>query len=293
MRRGSIAKLYGAYRGFAATALAGLQAGPNRDLDVINLVEASIPDAVGAVYVQRYSSPRSQGRRRKRMSDLMKAALINACRRNAVAERRGQSRRRGPSSRHCEFWSAIPTASIPIRACRIDPGDFYGNVSRSAAFAWQAQLRKLARAVPRSEWTLTPYYPQYSYNPARNSVEVPAALLVPPFFNVGADDAVNYGADGTTIGSQIVGALFGAGSSYDADGRLHPLAAGGRRPRGIEPARQKAGDLYSREEPLPGMHLKGELLADEAMQDIGGIQIALDAYHASLNGKAAAGARRL
>ena len=88
------------------------------------------------------------------------------------------------------------------------------------------------------------------------------------------------------IGSQIVGALFGAGSSYDAHGRLSNWLPAADLAR-IDAAKHKVGDLYSREEPLPGMHLKGALLADEAMQDIGGIQIALDAYHASLNGQAA------
>ena len=275
-------QLYGAYRGFAATALAGLQAGPNRDLDVINLVEASIPDAVGAVYVQRYSSPQTKAEA-QRMAGLMKAALINRVAKTPLLSAQAKQAARAKLDT-LQILVGYPDRFDTYAGLRIDHGDFYGNVSRSAAYSWRAQLRKLARDVPRSEWTLTPYYPQYSYNPARNSVEVPAALLVPPFFNVGADDAVNYGADGTTIGSQIVGALFGAGSSYDSNGRLHPwLPAPDARQ--LELARQKAGALYSREEPLPGMHLKGDLLADEALQDIGGIQIALDAYHASLGGK--------
>jgi putative endopeptidase len=277
-------KLYASYRDFAATALAGLQAGPDRDLDVINLLEASIPDAVGQIYVRRYSSPEVKAKA-QRMSDLMKDAL---------AKRVAESRLLSPSAKQAaqeklaslRIHMGYPDHFDSYAGLRIDPNDLYGNVSRSAAYDWKAQLRKLGQPVPRSEWTLTPFYPQYNYDPARNSVDVPAALLVPPFFNADADDAVNYGADGSVIGSQIIGALFGPGSSYDSAGRLNswlPQADAER----LDQARRAVGELYSREEPLPGMHLKGELLADEAMQDIGGLQIALDAYHASLGGKEA------
>lgn len=274
--------VYGAYRGFAATALAGLQAGPNRDLDAINLLEASIPDAVSAVYVQRYSSPAVKTKAQE-MAELMKSAFERRVADSTLLSDEAKTAARAKLST-LRILVGYPDTLDTYPGLKIDPSDFYGNVSRSAAYAWKAEVRKLAQRVPRLEWTLTPFYPQYSYNPARNTVEVPAALLVPPFFNARADDAVNYGADGSVIGSQIVGALFGSGSSYDATGRFKswlPAADAAR----IEQARGKVSDLYSREEPLPGMHLKGDLLADEAMQDIGGVQIALDAYHASLSGR--------
>ena len=274
-------KIYDAYRGFAATALAGLQAGPNRDLDVVNLLEASIPDAVGGVYAERYSSPEVKAKAQS-MADGIKAALSRRIADSDLLSAEGKAaalRKLG----NLAILVGYPDHFDSYPGLEIDSNDFYGNVSRSAAYAWKAQVSKLKQPVPRSEWTLTPFYPQYSYNPARNTVEVPAALLVPPFFNPDADDAVNYGAVGTTVGAQIVGALFGTGSSYDAEGKLDswlPAVDGER----VQAARRQISDRYSLEEPLPGMHLKGELLADEAMQDIGGIQIALDAYHDSLRG---------
>ena len=82
----------------------------------------------------------------------------------------------------------------------------------------------------------------------------------------------------------MVAALFSSGASFDAAGKLQPWMPAADAER-LDHARRTIGGLYSREEPLPGMHLKGELLANEAIEDIGGIQIALDAYHASLNGK--------
>ena len=164
-------KIYATYRGFAATALAGLQAGPNRDLDAINLLEASIPDAVGAAYVQRYSSPEVKAKA-QRMSDLMKAAFATRVAETPLlsAEAKQAAQAKLASLR---ILVGYPDRFDTYAGLRIDPGDFYGNVSRSAAYAWRAQLRKLAQAVPRTEWTLTPFYPQYSYNPRATRSKCP------------------------------------------------------------------------------------------------------------------------
>jgi putative endopeptidase len=274
--------VYQEYRRFAVTALAGIQAGPSRDLDAVNLVEASVPDAVGAVYVQRYSSPAIKAKVQE-MARLMKTAL---------SRRIGDSASLSPAGKAAaqkkldslDILVGYPDRFDAYPDLKIDESDFYGNVSRSAAHAWNAQVRKLNQPISRAEWTLTPFYPQYNYNPVRNAVEIPAALLVPPFFNADADDAVNYGADGTVIGAQIVASLFSSGAAFDAAGKLRSWLPAADQ-QSLEIARHKVADLYSREEPLPGMRLKGELLANEALEDIGGMQIALDAYHASLGEK--------
>jgi putative endopeptidase len=261
-----------------------LQAGPNRDLDSINLLEASIPDAVSRVYVERFSSPAVKAKAQE-MARLMKSALEKCVAETPLLSAEAKQAARAKLST-LQILVGYPDAYDTYPGLKIGAADFYGNVSRSAAYAWQAQVRKLGQPVPRSEWTLTPFYPQYLYDAKRNTVEVPAALLVPPFFNIAADDAVNYGADGTVIGAQMVAALFSSGSSFDAAGKLHPWLPAEDAKR-LDLARRQIGSLYSREEPLPGMRLKGELLADEAIEDIGGVQIALDAYHASLAGKEA------
>jgi predicted metalloendopeptidase len=108
-------------------------------------------------------------------------------------------------------------------------------------------------------------------------------MLIPPFFDIDADDAVNYGAVGTIIGSQIASAVVGVGIDYDASGRLGKWLSAEDRAR-FDQAREKISALYSREEPLPGVHLKGDLLVSESLTDIMGIEIALDAYHASAKG---------
>src|SRR4029079_14734849 len=110
------------------------------------------------------------------------------------------------------------------------------------------------------------------------------AMLVPPFFDIDADDAVNYGAVGTIIGPSIAAAVTVPGIDYDNSGRLGPWLPATDKAH-FDSARQKIIAFYSREEPLPGMHLKGELLVQESLPDILGIEIALDAYHAALKGR--------
>lgn len=275
-------KIYGRYRQFSTTALAGIQAGPNRDLDVINLIESAVPDAVSAAYVQRYSSPEVKAKATQ-MSELIKAALVKRVSASAWLSAEGKAKALEKLD-GLRLLVGYPEHFDSYRGLVVKTGDFYGNVSRAAAYDWRKQLGKLAQKFDRSEWALTPFYPQYFYSPVRNVVEVPAALLVPPFFNIHADDAVNYGADGSLIGSQIAGSLVGVGVNYDASGRLGswlPPADAAQ----IDRMRHMVSARYSREEPVPGMHIKGELVADEAVQDLAGLEIALDAYHASLQGR--------
>ena len=113
--------------------------------------------------------------------------------------------------------------------------------------------------------------------------EIPAALLLPPFFDPRADPAVNYGAAGSVIGAMIASGFGPSGAGYDAAGRLRDWLP----PEDLARLRALAARLardYSAETPVPGWHLKGDLLVDEAIADIGGIEIALDAYRASLRG---------
>lgn len=110
---------------------------------------------------------------------------------------------------------------------------------------------------------------------------------MPPFFDIKADAAVNYGSVGATMGATIAGAIFTKqGLDHDADGRLNPWLEPGEIAR-FSAIRARIADQYSAVEALPGFHLKGELLADEALGDLVGLEISLDAYHASLKGKAA------
>jgi putative endopeptidase len=162
----------------------------------------------------------------------------------------------------------------------------YADVHAAAAYNWREQLRKLSQAFDRSRWLLPPMYPQYAYDAQSNAAEVAAALFQPPFFDPAADDAVNYGAVGTIVASKIVDAFNVSGVKYDSNGKLRDWLA----PRELARLTSVGGtlaDRYTAFEPVPGVHPRGKVLFLEAMSDVGAIDIALDAYRASLRGKAA------
>ena len=103
---------------------------------------------------------------------------------------------------------------------KTQPNDLIANVRAARAWSRQHNLDKLGKPVDREEWSMTPQTVNASYSPALNAITIPAAILQPPFFNVKAEDAVNYGLLGITFGHEISHAFDDSGSQYDAKGRL-------------------------------------------------------------------------
>jgi putative endopeptidase len=263
----------------------GAFVGGARNMRAEQTAEATIGDIVAAFYVARYSSAEAKSEAEEMTANLKRAldarleklTWMSPMSRARAREKLAQMR----------INIGYPDRFDDYQGLSISDQDLYGNVARAAAYDWQRQVRSLTQPFDRSGWTLTPEYPTYNYNPTTNSVEIPASLLQPPFFDVKADEAVNYGAIGSQIGQMMVVAFTNQGSPYDGDGRLKPWLVPADAAR-YATMSQNIGAQYSAVEPLPSLHLKGELLLDEAISDLGGVQIALDAYHASLQGKAAA-----
>ncbi len=161
--------------------------------------------------------------------------------------------------------------------------DLYGNVKRATAYKWNDNVGRLNAPFDRREWTIAPIVAGYNYVPSTNTVEVPAASLQPPFFDPQADPAVNYGAIGALIAGTIINGFDDQGRRFDGEGRLTDWWTA-KDSENFAVRMAKLRDQYSAMEPLPGIHVKGELVASQAMADIGGLETALDAYHLSLRG---------
>ncbi len=245
------------------------------------VVEANIPDAVSAMYVSRYSSPEAKAKAIEMAKNLRAAFDARIGKLEWMSPATKQKARQKLAKMVINI--GYPDHFLDYEGLSISDSDLYGNVVRASAWNWQRAVGQLARPVDRSAWVLAPGFPQYSYVASRNCAEISAAMLQPPFFDLHADDAVNYGAVGAVIGQQIVSGFDNRGGRYDAEGRLKDWwTADDRRRLAAETAKLIA--QYSAVEPLPGIHAKGELLVDEALDDIGGLLIALDAYHMSLHG---------
>jgi putative endopeptidase len=162
--------------------------------------------------------------------------------------------------------------------------DLVGNAQRATAHEYDRTTTRLPDPVDRTEWGMLPQTVNASYNPVQNKITFPAAILQPPFFNMEADDAVNYGGIGAVIGHEI-------GHGYDDDGRLYD--SGGRfrdwwTPADAAAFKTRADRIvaqYDAFEALPGLNLKGEMVLGEAIGDLSGLRIAYRAWQRSLGGK--------
>ena len=164
--------------------------------------------------------------------------------------------------------------------------DLVGNARRAAEFALDYQLNKLGKPVDKAEWGMTPQTVNASYNPVQNEITFPAAILQPPFFNMEADDAVNYGGIGAVIGHEIGHGFDDQGSKFDGSGNLNNWWSFEDR-REFEKRTRMLIDQYDAFEPrqLPGQKVQGALTIGENIGDLGGLTIAHKAYMISLKGK--------
>ena len=164
--------------------------------------------------------------------------------------------------------------------------DLYGNVERSSAFEWAYKRGKIGKPVDPLEWGMTPQTVNAYYNPPRNEIVFPAAILQAPFFDPNADPAVNYGGIGAVIGHEITHGFDDQGRKSDGDGVLRDWWTPEDAAR-FEARAKVLSDIYDKLEPIPGVHVNGDLTMGENIADLGGLLLALDAYHKSLNGQPA------
>ncbi len=171
-------------------------------------------------------------------------------------------------------------------ALRIERDDLVGNVRRSQEFETDRQLAKLGGPVDRGEWFMTPQTVNAYYNPGTNEICFPAAILRPPFFDLGADPALNYGGIGAVIGHEIGHGFDDQGSQYDGEGNMVDWWTDDDRARFKDLADTLIAQ-YDGFEPraLAGKTVNGALTVGENIGDLGGLTIALLAYELSLDGE--------
>jgi putative endopeptidase len=160
--------------------------------------------------------------------------------------------------------------------------DLIGNVRRAGAWDWRFYVSRLNGPVDRSDWSMTPQTND-AYNGSLRDIVFPAGILQPPMFDPAADPAVNYGAIGGVIGHELTHGFDDEGRKLDASGALRdwwtPADAAA-----FEARAKRLGAQYSAFEPAPGVHINGDLTMGENIADLGGVNVALEAYHRSLNG---------
>ncbi|TCM46776.1 M13 family metallopeptidase [Kribbella sp. VKM Ac-2568] len=251
-----------------------------RGLDV---VENALGEAVGQLYVGEYFPPIAKAR----MVELV-ANLVEAYRQRIDAlDWMGPETRQQALDKLGAFTPKIgyPDKWKDYSGLEVQADDLVGNVRRSVAVETARDLAKLGQPIDRTEWLMTPQTVNAYYNPRMNEIVFPAAILQPPFFDLEADDAVNYGAIGAVIGHEIGHGFDDQGSKYDGAGNLNDWWTDDDR-AAFEERTAKLVAQYNALESTdaPGNKVNGELTLGENIGDLGGLSIGYVAYELSLDG---------
>lgn len=250
----------------------------------VQLVEGTLGESLGQIYVKKYFSAEKKQRMEVLVQNLMKAYSQSIDKLDWMSPTTKVQAQKKLASFAVKI--GYPNKWRDYSALEIRNNDLIGNVIRSREFEHQYALNKLGKPVDRDEWGMTPQTINAYYNASLNEIVFPAAILQPPFFDMDADDAVNYGAIGAIIGHEISHGFDDQGSQFDELGNMKNwwTAEDHRK------FKEKTNTLvaqYNAYEPIKGYHVNGELTLGENIADNSGLAIAYKAYQLSLNGKAA------
>ncbi len=269
---------------FNGTTLRGTTANLPRWRRGVRLVNQSIGEDLGRLYVKAYFPPENKAKMEAIVANLM----------TAYRQSIGTLDWMGPETKQAAYAKlgkimlkiGYPSTFRDYGALVIARDDLVGNVERADAFEFQRNLNKLGKPIDRGEWGMTPQTINAYYDPGMNEIVFPAAILQAPAFDPKADDAVNYGAIGAIIGHEISHGFDDQGSQYDAEGNLRVWWTPADRER-FEAKTKALVAQYSAFMPVPGYALNGELTLGENIADNSGLEIAYKAYKIALAGKPA------
>jgi putative endopeptidase len=250
----------------------------------VDFTSSTLGEAAGELYVAKYFPPEAKAKADKMVKDIIAAMDVRL---SNLAWMDPKTR----AAARDKLASFTPKIGYPDKwrdysQLQIVRGDALGNGRRAAQFEYARSLAKIGKPIDKSEWGMTPMTVNAYANPLWNEIVFPAAILQAPFFDPNADDAVNYGAIGAVIGHEITHHFDDQGRKFDKDGKLSDWWTKEDETR-FKALTDKVVAQYGAYEPLPGKKINGELTLGENIADLAGLNIALDAYKRSLNGKTA------
>lgn len=247
-------------------------------------LEGSIGDLLGKEYVKRHFPPEAKQRMDELVANLLKAFDAGIDELEWMGPETRQEARDKVRSFTVKVGYTTKWKEYPGLVTR--PDDLVGNVLRAREVNAKRELAKVRKPVDKTEWAMTPQTVNAYYNPFANEIVFPAAILQPPFFDMKADDAVNYGGIGAVIGHEISHGFDDQGRKFDGKGVLRDWW----KPEDNERFMSRAGMLvkqYDAYSPLPGYNVNGELTLGENIGDLSGLAVARKAWLLSLEGRPA------
>src|SRR5947208_6638847 len=247
---------------------------------VIMSEDGDIGEALGKLYVAFYFPPEAKARALE-LANNLKEALAD---RIKTLEWMDEPTKQEALKKLAAFTVKIgyPDKWLDYSLLQIDRGPYVLNAMRAGKFEADRDLQKIGKPVDRTDWGMTPPTVNAYYNPNMNEIVFPAGILQPPFFYANADDGVNYGAIGAVIGHEMTHGFDDQGRQFDAVGNLRDWWSK-QSAAEYDKRRKAVVDQYSAYQPLPGLHVNGELTQGENIADIGGVKLAFAALQKALD----------
>ena len=270
--------------GFYRQGLSGVAEPRPQWKRAVNSINGNMGELLGQLYVERHFKPEAKARMDTMINNLVRAYEKSI---NELAWMSEETKQQAlvklskfnPKIGYTDNWR-------DYSKMKIASGDLVGNIKRAAEFEYNRNINKLDKPVDKSEWFMTPQTVNAYYNPVWNEIVFPASILQPPFFNVQADDAVNYGAIGGVIGHEIGHGFDDSGRKFDGDGNLSDWWSE-EDAKKFDERKNALAAQYDGYEVIDGLTINGQFTSGENIGDLGGLSIAYVAYKISLDGQEA------
>ncbi len=269
---------------FYGRALSGIDEIRPRWKRAVGEIDECLGEVLGRMYVERHFPPEAKAC----MNDLVEN-LKHAFRESIeTLDWMGPDTRQRALVKLGQFTTKIgyPDVWRDYSGLAVTPDDLVGNVMRARCFDHERRFGHLGRAIDRTEWQMTPQTVNAYYNPLMNEIVFPAAILQPPFFDMKADDAANYGGIGAVIGHEIGHGFDDQGRKFDGAGNLTDWWTEADA-REFDTRARNLVEQFNAYRPIDDMHINGELTLGENIGDLGGLNVAYRAYRISLRGEEA------
>ncbi|BDU76992.1 M13 family metallopeptidase [Mesoterricola sediminis] len=249
---------------------------------VLAVVDRGIGEDLGRVYVQRAFPPEAKAKVQEIVRFHVEALRASIRRATWMGEAtKAQALKKldalNPKVGYPDVWRDYSAMALKDQP-------YVLNVQAAKAFEFRRLMAKLGRPVDRNEWAMTPQTNNAYYNPSLNEIVLPAGILQPPFFDLKADEASNYGLLSSTIGHELMHGLDDQGSQYDAEGNMRDWWTPEDR-KAYTAQTEAVVRQYAAYEPFPGVHIDGRQTLGENLADIGGLKIAFDAWKLATAGR--------
>jgi len=267
---------------FYGQTLAGQPEQKPRWKRVLGAVNGAMGQALGQLYVAKVFKPAAKARAQELVDNVRNALKTRIENLEWMSE--------ATKAKAIAKWETfLPKIGYPDKwrdwsGLAINQGNYYANVMAAAKFDYDYDIGKIGKPTDRKEWFMTPQTVNAYYNPTDNTINFPAAILQPPFFDADADDAINYGGIGAVIGHEASHGFDDEGSQFDGAGNNVNWWTKADREKFDARAQKLVAqfDAYTPLKDHPDAHVNGKLTLGENIADLGGLNVAYDALQAAL-----------